>query len=364
MKNKVLAASALTMAAGAVQAGGLDRSYTPIDLIFEQGNYGEVSLGYSHPDVTGSDLLGNQISNIADGFTLVGAGVKIDLDEQLSFGVIFDQPYGADIQYGGNPATTLLGGTLAEADSNALTMLLRYKFDDRISIYAGPRLLQAEGQITLSGLAYGPLSGYNVQFASDNGIGFVAGAAYEIPDIALRVSATYHSSIDLSLTTTDTLGTPAAATNVEVPQSIELAAQSGIAQDTLLFGSVRWSEWEAFTLNPPNPFVPNLAELDNTVTYELGVGRRFSEKFSASVSVSYEDGGSDSLVSPLAPTNGQTAVSIGGKYKINDMVDLSGGIRYTWLGDGLPETGTPDVQRGTFTNNNAISAGLKLGIHF
>ena len=367
MKKITLAASALTAAATAASAGGLDRSYTSIDALFERGNYAEVSLGFSMPDVTGSDLLGNQIANVADDFSLFGAAVKMDFGENLSFGLIFDQPYGADVLYGGNPAATMLGGTMADAQSQALTALLRYKFNENFSVYAGPRILQAEGEITLSGLAYGPANGYNVKFASDTGVGFVGGVAYERPDIAMRAALTYHSAIDLGFSTTETFpgGAPIATgdTNSEVPQSIELSLQSGVAANTLAFGSIRWSEWSAFTLMPPG-LGANLAELDDTITYEIGIGRRFSEKFSAQIAISYEAGGSDSLVSPLAPTNGQTAVSNGGKYKINDMVDLSGGIRYTWLGDGLPETGTPDTQRGTFTNNNALSVGMKLGFHF
>ncbi len=379
MKHYTLTAAALALTAGAAHAGGIDRSGTPIDALFEKGNYAELSFAYIIPDVTGNDVLGNGYSNVADSFALFGAAVKMDVGEKLSFAVIFDQPYGADISYGGNPAATMLGGTLATADSNAITGLLRYKFNESFSIYGGPRYVKADGKVALSGLAYGPLSGYTVKFASDEGLGFVAGTAFEIPDIAMRVAVTYHSSIDLDFNTTE--GFPAALgggpgtggkTSSELPQSIEIAAQSGIAKDTLVFGSFRWSDWSAFTLAPPGrnvgaPFgvLPgNLASLDDAYTFELGVGRRFTEKLSASVSGTLDLKGSDTLVSPLAPANGKFAISVGGKYKLNDQVDISGGVRYTFLGDALPETGTPDVARATFKNNNVISLGLKLGVHF
>ena len=57
-------------------------------------------------------------------------------------------------------------------------------------------------------------------------------------------------------------------------------------------------------------------------------------------------------------------MTVGAQYKISDAVTLSGGLRYTMFGDALPETGTPDTPRGTFADNDAISAGLKLGFHF
>lgn len=372
MRYLSVAASAIAVAAGGVQAGGLDRSGTPIDVIFEQGNYAELSLGYVTPDITGSDLLGNSISNVGNDFTVFGGALKLDFSERLSFAVIVDEPYGADVEYGGSPTTTLLGTTMAEAESFGITTLLKYKATDRISVYGGPRVVSAEGEITLGGLAYGSLNGYNVNFDSDQGVGVVAGAAYEIPDIAFRASLTWHSEVDLKMRTIEAFpAAPGVAgpggitgnTPVALPQSFKLAVQSGVARNTLVFGSIRWSEWEVFTLDPPSP-APNLAQLDNSVTYEIGVGRRFTDKLSASLSYTYESGGSDDLVSPLAPTDGSQAISVGAKYEINDMIDISGGVRYTLLGDSRPETGTPDTPRGTFNNNDAFSVGLKLGVHF
>ncbi|MEQ9259921.1 MAG: outer membrane protein transport protein [Roseovarius sp.] len=370
MKKLSLAATGLVLGASAATAGGLDRSYTPVDLIFEKGSYAELSYGFTMPDLTGSDFLGNAIGNVGSDYGIWGAGLKLQFNEQWSFSLIFDQPYGADTSYAGNPATSLLAGTGATADSNALTAILKYQATDRFSVYGGPRVVRADGTISLSGLAYGPLSGYQVNFNSNDGLGYVLGAAYERPELGMRISATYHSAVDLDFQTAENIPTtagglgfyvPTGITATQTPQSFELAAQTGLNPRTLLFGSVRWSEWSAFSLNPPSP-VPNLAELDDTWTYEIGVGRRFTDKFSGSVAFSYEPGGSDSLVSPLAPTNGQTAVTVGGKYQVTDRISFSGGLRYTMLGNALPETGTPDTPRGSFRNNDALSVGFKIGI--
>jgi long-chain fatty acid transport protein len=45
-------------------------------------------------------------------------------------------------------------------------------------------------------------------------------------------------------------------------------------------------------------------------------------------------------------------------------VILSGGVRYTWLGDARPETGTPDVPHGDFTGNSALAVGFSIGYRF
>ncbi len=364
MKKVCIAATGLALGASSAIAGGLDRSGQPIGVLFETGNYVELSYGFANPRLTGRDVLGNPVADVGGSFSIVGGGIKMDLDEKFSFAVIFDQPYGADVLYGGSPATTMLGGTSATADSTSLTGLLRYRLNDRISIYGGPRYLEAEGRIALSGLAYGPASGYDVRFGSTSGWGYVAGASYEIPAIALRAALTYQSGVDLDFPTQENIVPFASAdTKSEAPQSVTLDLQTGIAKDTLLFGSVRWAEWSAFSLTP-QVLGANLAQLDDVTTYSIGLGRRFTEKFAGTASFTYESGGSDDLVSPLAPSNGQKALTIGGRYDVSDRLTVSGGVRYTWLGDARPETGTPDTARASFTDNDAVSIGLRIGYHF
>ena len=90
-------ASATTLAAATfamtpLHAGGLDRTRTPIDLIFEDGNHGELSFGMARAELSGRDVLGNSISDISNDFSVVGAGLKMQFTEKFSFSMIFDQP--------------------------------------------------------------------------------------------------------------------------------------------------------------------------------------------------------------------------------------------------------------------------------
>lgn len=379
MRAIAMTATVFALATGAAHGSGLDRNNTPIDVIFEDGNYAELSYAVVSPSVDGRDLLGNRVADVGNDFDVFGVAMKLDFGDKLSFALIYDQPYGSDVAWGGDPATTLLGGTFATAESDALTALLKYRATERISVYGGPRMVSAKGTIGLGGQAFGPFNGFVADFDTDRGVGAVLGAAYEIPEIAFRAALTWHSEIGLSLNTTENFpaaaapalppGTPTGVplftgrTKTEIPQSVKLALQSGVARNTLVFGSVRWSEWEKLTLVTP-ALGSNLSDLDNFLTYEIGVGHRFTERFSASISYTLDDSSGDDLVSPLAPTDGQQAVSLGAKFRLNETITLSGGVRYSWLGDALPETGTPDMPRATFDNNDAISAGVKVGVHF
>ncbi len=374
MRVSLIAGSAV-LAAQTALAGGLDRSGQPIGIIFEQGNYAELSFGMTSPDLTGTDLLANPISDVGGAFSVAGGGIKYQFSDKFSAALIFDQPYGADITYGGSPATTMLGGTSAMAHTSSVTAVGRYQFSDRFSAHAGIRHQTISGDITLSGLAYGGLSGYNVALGGDSSLGFVVGGAFEIPEMALRVALTYNSEITHDLPSVETIGGfplgVSADTEVKSPASINLDFQSGINPKTLVFGSVRYVKWSDLIISPTffdalvAPGTPNssISDLEDTVSYSLGIGRKINDALSLSIAYGWEPGGDDDLVSPLAPSNGYKAITLGAKYR-KDAVTITGGIRYTWLGDAMPETGTPDVARASFTDNTALSVGMKIGFHF
>ncbi len=386
MKTQFGTASALAifavLSAGSASAIGLDRSNQDVTAIFEAGNVVELSYGRAFPDLTGTDLLGNPYDNVGEEFTNASASLKMDLTPQLSFALIADQPFGADISYGGSPATTLLGGTSANLDSYAGTIVGRYKINDNFSVHGGLRRETLEGSIMLSGLAYGGLNGYSVDLAESTETGYLLGVAYEIPAIALRASLTYNSAMTHDFETTETLnGIPISAlpvtstggldgvgtTEVETPESWNLDLQTGVAADTLVFANFRYAKYSD-TLVSPEFFAlatggASLTDIEDNYSAQIGVGRRFSDAFAGQVAIGFEPEKED-LVSPLDPTNGKRWLSVGGSYTLNEAITVSGGARYTWLGDANPETGTPDVQRATFTDNDAVAVGMSVAYRF
>ncbi len=385
--KRILASTALVaVSAGMASAGGIERTAQSVGVLFEEGNHAEISFGFASPEVSGTSLAipgavpALEIGNVANDFTLPSAAIKVDLNDKISAALIYDRPFGADVAY--DPANPILGGTVAEANTNVLTALLKYQITPRFSAYGGIRRSQAEGEITLQGAAYGPTSGYNVKLDSATGTGYVLGAAYEVPDIALRVALTYSSDISHDMGTTETgplidpdgpgpapalpLLAGTSETEVKTPESWTLDFQTGISADTLLFGSIRHVKHSQFRVDPEQ-FVAvtggGLIDQDDTTTYRLGVGRRFTDKMVGSLAIAYEAPG-DELVSPLAPSTGYTQLSVGMAYDVADNVTLSGGISYTWLGDAKPETGTPDTARAEFEDNNNFGIGFKIAYKF
>lgn len=375
MKKCVIAMATVGLSATSVHAGGLDRSGQSIDVLFESGNHLQLSYSYSDPDTSGTDFLsGASTGNVTDSFSNYAFGLKLQPTEDLSLALILDEPYGADIAYPLVPGSVSLGGTRADADSTAMTFLARYQVNDNWSVHGGLRYQEIEANVDLRGLVYGRLNGYSANFQEDSDWGYVVGVAYEIPDIALRVALTYNSEIDHSLQTVETnvpvLGTVASTTDVTLPESLNLGFQTGIAANTLLFGSIRYAKYDDTTVSPVgfdavvDPGTPgsSITSLEDSTDIELGIGRRLNENWSGSIALGWESEGDDDLVSPLRPTNGSTYISVGARYDVNERLAISGGLRYTDLGDAFAETGTPDTARASFTGNSAVSVGVQLDI--
>ncbi|MEM6727418.1 MAG: outer membrane protein transport protein, partial [Pseudomonadota bacterium] len=386
--------------------------------------------------------------NAGESYTQAFASYTTAITDQLTFTFTYDQPFGANIDYNGDPTTDRLAGTFADLSSDSFTGWLRYEFSPRFSVFGGIRAQRAGGDVGLNGSAYresfagleagrtlgaflqgaagggsataaqiltttpelgtalaaaglgnptgdagvaaligaiqtipggvGALTdastalgtettflttGYTASIEDSWGMGYSLGAAYEIPDIALRLAVTYNSSVSHSGDTVESgvsNFSTSGVTEFDTPQSVNIDFQTGIAENTLLTASIRWAEWGEFDVIPPD-LNSDLADLDNVYRYTLGVARRFSDEFAGSVTLSYEQEENDDNVSPLGPTDGLIGLTVGGSYE-SDGVTVSGGINYTMLGNA--DAGVREEDQATFRNNSVIGVGFRVAFEF
>lgn len=354
---------AMLLCSTAAFAGGLDRSGQSVGALFEDGNMVELSYGMVMPSVSGTFTHpvfgGFESGNVGSDYSQLSLSLKMDVNEQISFAFIVDQPFGANVDYGDADPGYPIGGSSAEFRSSGLTVAGRYKFNDNFSVHAGVRQVGIDADVTVAT----PLGAYVATYANDTALGYLIGAAYERPDIALRVALTYNSALDFShateLQVAPGVFAPVPDTEYTLPQSVNLEVQTGIAANTLAFGSIRWAEWTETQINsfayPGNPIV---GYEHDTLSYALGIGRRFNDKFSGAISVGYEAANGD-LGDNLSPTDGYTSLQIGGTYKITEALEVTGGVRYVMLGDTVTE-GFGAV----FADNTALAVGLSVGYRF
>lgn len=367
-------ATALLLAtATTAGAGALDRTLQPVGVIFEDGNYAELSYGFTSPDVSGTiPGLGIGSGNVGVDYSTVTLSFKYDLGERLSVGVVLDQPFGADVNYDEADLGYPIGGSEATFDSTSLTVLGRYKLNDSFSVHTGARFVTIDADLFVAVPSQG--YGYDADFDEDSDTAYVLGAAYERPDIALRVALTYSSETSYSNASSyeSTLGgvpgSGGGPVEYTLPQSVNLDLRTGIAANTLLFGQVRWADWSETEINVPDYlFNPVVSYEEDVLTYTLGVGRQFTDRISGAASVTYESQTSDDFdpadpesgVSNLSPTDGQLGLQLAGTYLVGNGVELSGGVRYTRLGDATTRTFGAE-----FEGNDAVSVGLRVGYRF
>lgn len=384
MKNVLTGLGMVLASSAPVLAGGIERAPQSLGPLFESGNYAELSFGGVDPEIKGRDVAGFSTGDVAQGYGFFGLAYKHQFNDNLSAAFILEQPFGADIRYplataGGSP---VLGGTRVEVNSTTYTGVLRYKFENNFSVHAGIRGSRADGRVTLQGVAYEALGGYyDLDIDGAWGVGWLAGVAYEMPEIAARVSLTYNSPIEHDFDMTETSPAILVATGgltdtlegkhtVKTPRSWTLEGQTGVAADTLLFGSIRWVKWSEFKVD--NAVFPvataagdsQLVSLQDTTTYTIGVGRKFTENWSGSASFIYEPSKGEDI-SPLAPYNGRKGITLAAIYTM-DNIKISTGINYSKVGGTTLGVGPDDAKRrvGYTDDGDVWGIGVRVGYSF
>ncbi|WP_314914127.1 transporter [Acinetobacter harbinensis] len=420
-------------------AAALDRSGQSISAFLQPGNYFEAGISVLDPNVSGKvnsgyspnpaapaaviGLENTSVGEMAGDYYFPSAALKLQLTDHLSFGLIYDQPFGADAEYKTDTKTTaaLLGplapfanqglfhngteGTKVEVKSQNISMIFGFQPTENWNFYGGGVYQTVKGDVQLRGLAYGgptALGQYNANMKEDGATGWLAGFAYQIPEIALKASATYRSKIKHDAATNEygtsnilavaLPGSPAVSPNykeqttteIETPQSVNLDLQTGVMANTVAFANVRWVNWKDFSIRPQQfdtvsqklgaagltPANPKGFDLvgytDDQWSATVGVGRKLSEQWAGNVSVGW-DSGAGNPVSTLGPTEGYWNVGLGMQFSPTPATFIAGGVKYFWLGDADAQ---PASMFGTsssvakFEDNHAIAYGLKMGYRF
>ena len=322
LKTLTVAIAAFSVASVA-SAAGLDRSGQDVTAFFQDGTYAEAVYTYIDADVSGYDSAnvnpgqndyerGDKTGDIAESYDFFRYGVKTDINDTFSVGVLYDEPFGAAAEYtqsnfvaSNNPQASggeLVGdgvdpqtaGAIASAESatagentnvevrsQSLTGILGMKFgaNKNFQIYGGPVAQRIQSETKLHGLAYGPATGYTSNSNPDMDYGYIAGIAYSKPEIALKAALTYRSEIDHDIDISENYpiagilaqgaalqqgATPAQAaaigaaaanrnSNYEMttPKSVNFDFQTGINPTTLATAKVRWVPWGDFAITPP-----------------------------------------------------------------------------------------------------------------
>lgn len=298
----LLGATALTIvAASAAQAGGFSRGTADTDILFEEGNFNlRTSAVIVSPTRKFTDNKFNPALvgvDYADTYVIPSAAVKFKVFEDLSCAGTYTQSYGGSATW---PTPSGPVRKLKEDFGvNEFGATCGYKFDmgkGRLWILGGVFMeLVKYDLVAVSGALSGTLR--------DTGTGWRAGVAYDIPDIAMRAQLMYRTGFSVDADGTAILRPPLAPGTVtrpatgtaDLPQSVELKLQSGIAPGWLAYGSVKWTDWSVtkeLILRVPAAGLESKNEYywRDGWTVTGGIGHAFTDKISGTAFVSWDRG--------------------------------------------------------------------------
>ena len=435
-KRLALALAASAIAITSAQAGGFSRGNANLDGLYasEDGNepvtaYAGVTFvspGRSYEnievDIVGTNVQQDGDIEFAEDFSVPFASVGLKFNDQARCVGSYSVPYGGDSEYEGPVTfqiasqeieTFELGATcsygvqvgrgMAYAIGGVFYENLEYRQSRdftqsaQFNAPAGTQFAAALAPFGLDRFFDGPVTGNSSIDVSSEDVGFRVGAAYEIPEIALRASLIYRSEtnhdVDGSfsntplsrifqlraaqaalagdLVTAGEQGAFAGASagqfdstatgSATLPQQLELNLRSGVAAGTLVFGSVRWTDWsvvQQIDLNDGfsnSPFTDFKGFFDDGWTVTLGVGRAFTEDLAGSLAVTWDEG-----VGTGFDTFTDTYTLAGGlAYDLNEVANIRGGGALVYFTEG-------EKTQGDFTAESpsefgfALSAGLNI----
>jgi long-subunit fatty acid transport protein len=265
----------------------------------------------------------------------------------------------------------LLPAKTASADISLKTTALQVNraLDNGFNVGLGVR------QSTLGSGTVSTLAGVTYSIDSASASSLIATAAYEMPEIAMRAELIYEGSAKLKFDHTlsaNAFGATANGGELTIPQATTLNVQTGIAEGTLLFGSIRNVAWGSSQVAATTTVsaLDITSEFENTTSYSLGIGRKLSDSLSGSLSYAQEAGSASTSTSGFTLTNGYNSISAGLKYSL-DTIDVSLGYSYVLPGDVTVthDFSAPDPRAGTssktiYKSSTVQAVGLKISTHF
>lgn len=355
LKSLVAAGVAATALVGSAQAGGFSRGNADTDILFEQGNVTlRMSATFVNPErkYNKNPVAGLVGTSYTDSYVVPSMAAKFNIAESVRCAL-------TAVENNGGSATYAVPNRSGKLYEDFETM--------EFGATCGVKFAVGPGNLWVLGGGYAEKFDYDRQndFSSLNlptaelrlkgqEYGYRAGLAYEIPDIALRAQLMYRSGT--SYGAEGILSAPAGilciATGLpalcalprdqkldvpslgfgELPQTVELKMQSGVAPGWLAFGSVKWSDWSVLesldiVATTGTPISKDLYFWKDGWTITGGVGHAFNDRFSGVAALTWDSG----VGTGYDLSSDTWTLSVGGALKDKLGGELRGGVAASYL---------------------------------
>lgn len=406
---------------GFVFSSGFDRGVVPPDFLFEKGDFVQFSFASVEPTVKGkvksspkgdleqqanvlqsqaaalqsqADLLpdgaqkdallagvaqaaagaaqasaaanllpaeGENAGSVAKDYTRVGFSLKKDVNDDWTVGLNFTQPGGIDVEY----SDALFSSGIDDLKVSAFDALVKYKFNENFSVFAGPRLQEA------SDTSLGNSINGRFELDSDQDLGYNFGIGYHNTDYQTRVLFSYTSKIEHTLSGQAVAGSGVVADQViaaglltemyvNTPQQIQVSVKQPLSERSMLLLSYRHAKWSDANIASSIPGFETLTDYDDVNAYVLGYGYKVNDDLSLLGSYTHQTGKANLYL----PVNDRQGLALLARYKVNNF-RFDGGIIYYKLEDAENTIPSPagDITM-EFEDNDAIAYTARFGYFF
>lgn len=365
-----------------VFAGGYDTGERDWDFLFQEKRLA-VEIGTK--SISPSRRLGGIAGTLgpssdtreAASFTLPRFSLASRLNDNVRCLLSYQEPYGGVADYG-TDWTYSIAAVSQDFTSSDIGLTCAYSFamtTGRASVIAG---------ISRQTIAYEliqniPLAGLANTNVSDDALVWRAGLAYEIPEYALRASLIYNPGG--SFTPSGRVEIPGLFSGpvqgrLNMPNSVELRLQSGIADRTLAFGVINRTFWSGTNDMPLCPsaqgscdFASSVSGLSlqwkDTTRVTAGLARQINDTLSLTGAVTWSEGATQGFTS-------QTDVlsfDIGAILSVSENAELRLGATIGQMASGRVDTrslpgGVPNPVGYTATFGNDRVTSLRASLRF
>ena len=196
---KYAGVSLIAMSASMGHAGGIEDSALSAGFMFEKGSLGSVSAKSQSPSLNAT--VGGTAATTASlvgSLTTTNLKAKTDVLDNLSVGINYYRQAGIKLDYQTNFAAAMGAANFPKVDLDvtALTLLVRYGVNENFSLLGGLKNGTASNATVNI-----PMLLADATATGKDSLSYVAGVAYEIPEIAFRAELVYETAADYSLPT-------------------------------------------------------------------------------------------------------------------------------------------------------------------
>ena len=367
MKIVQISAAGLIFSSSIAFAGGFELQTLDTSAMYENGGYASFSTAKLNSKLYGVGANGQKVKTLRDQ-SFSNISLKADVG---NFNLGFTTYRSGAIQMSGASDATFAGSYAPSANANldTIAFMARYPLGDNFSVLGGVKQNNLES-FNLTSI-YGS---YAISAASNTS--YVFGASYSISEIALRAEVLLQPASKITTSGTFSgsalvFNAPGAVSaNLKLPEMLTINFQTGIAKDTLLTASIHRAKWSSAQVTADvtsgNAVVDAAAAVksafSDSTRYSIGLGRKFTDNLSGSISYAQEAGSGSTSTSSFSMSNGSKAISAGLKYSLENM-DISFGVSHTMFNDITVKVNnlTPNL---SYKNNSATTMGFKISTNF